>query len=96
MLFCARRGSDFDALSGQFLGVLAADHGFELKTTTSLPRVYLAQQPGFAGLVEGINAYLFGVGIQIPKSAKGLQHEEADDREAVLSPDMVVHMNDGE
>lgn len=96
VLFHARRGSDYEALSGQFLAVLGADHNLELKSTTSLPRVYLAKRSNYAGLLEGIEAYQFAENITIPDSAAGLQIEEADETEAVLSPDLVVHMNDGE
>ena len=96
VLFYARRGSDYEALSGQFLGVLAGDHGLELKSTKSLPRVYLAKQPNFAGLVEGIDAYQFDERIEVPDSAAGLHLEEAEDQEAVLSPDMIAHTNDDE
>lgn len=96
VLFYARRGSDYEALSGQFLGVLGSDHCLELKATTSLPRVYLAQSPNFIGLLEGIEAYQFDGDIQIPESARGLQAEKSENQEAVLSPDMVVHNNDGE
>lgn len=96
VLFYARRGSDYEALSGQFLGVLGSDHCLELKSTTSLPRVYLAHSPNFMGLLEGIEAYHFDGDIKIPESARGLQAEESENEEAVLSPDMVVHNNDGE
>ncbi|MEM9280799.1 MAG: HAD family hydrolase, partial [Verrucomicrobiota bacterium] len=96
VLFYARRGSDYEALSGQFLGVLGSDHFLELKSTTSLPRVYLAKQPNFMGLLEGLEAYQFGGDIKIPNSAKGMQPEEAEEQEAVLSPDMVAHMSDGD
>ncbi|MDF1816362.1 MAG: hypothetical protein P1V20_29450, partial [Verrucomicrobiales bacterium] len=65
-------------------------------STTSLPRVYLAGKPNYAGLLEGIKAYQFAEKITIPDSAAGLQIEEADETEAVLSPDLVAHMNDGE
>ena len=96
VLFYARRGSDYEALSGQFLGVIGGDHGLELKTTTSLPRVYLAKKNNFAGLVEGIEAYEFEGKIRVPKSAEGLQLDEGEEKEAVLAPDMVVHTNDGD
>ncbi|MEM7600454.1 MAG: HAD family hydrolase, partial [Verrucomicrobiota bacterium] len=96
VLFYARRGSDYEALSGQFLAVLGSDHSLELKSTASLPRVYLASTPNFAGLVEGINAYQFGGGIRVPYSAQGLDPEHAEDREAVLAPDMEVHISDGD
>lgn len=96
VLYYARRGSDYEALSGLFLGVLGSDHGLELKTTTSLPRVYLTRAPNFAGLLEGIEAYRFGGDIRIPKSAEGLHPEEAEERESVLAPDMVAHTTDGD
>jgi len=96
VLFYARRGSDYEALSGQFLGVVGSDHGLELRTTTSLPRVYLAKQPNFAGLVEGIEAYNFENEIRVPKSAEGLHTEESEKKEAVLAPDMVAHTSDGD
>lgn len=94
VLFYARRGSDYEALSGQFLGVLGGDHALELKSTTSLPRVYLAEKPNFAGLVEGIEAYQFDGGIEVPESAEGLHPEEAEEQEAVLAPDMIAHSSD--
>ncbi|MEM6279014.1 MAG: HAD family hydrolase [Verrucomicrobiota bacterium] len=96
VLFYARRGSDYEALSGQFLAVLGSDHSLELKSTTSLPRVFLASKPNFAGLVEGINAYQFGGGIKVPASAQGLDPDHADEKEAVLAPDMEVHVSDGD
>lgn len=96
VLFYARRGSDYEALSGQFLAVLGSDHSLELKSTGSLPRVYRANNPSFAGLLEGVEAYQFDGEIRIPESARRLMPEEAEEREAVLAPDMVVHMNDGE
>ena len=96
VLFYARRGSDYEALSGQFRAVLGSDHSLELKSTTSLPRVYLASNPNFAGLVEGIHAYQFGGGIKVPASAQGLEHDDVEEQEAVLSPDMQVHLSDGD
>ncbi len=95
-LFYARRGSDYEALSGLFLGVVGSDHSLELKTTTSLPRVYLAQKPNFAGLVEGIEAYEFEGKIRVPKSAEGFRPEDMEEKEAVLAPDMVVHTTHGD
>ena len=94
VLFYARRGSDYEALSGQFLAVLGSDHSLELKSTATLPRVYLAKNPNFAGLVEGIEAYQFDGEICIPESAKQLMPEEAEERETVLAPDMVAHINE--
>ncbi|MDF1826162.1 MAG: HAD family hydrolase [Verrucomicrobiales bacterium] len=96
VLFYARRGSDYEALSGQFLAVLGSDHSLELKSTASLPRVFLASTPNFAGLVEGIEAYRFGGGIRVPRSAQGFDPASAEDTETVLSPDMEVHLSDGD
>lgn len=96
VLFYARRGSDYEALSGKFLAVLGSDHAIEMKPTQSLPRVYLSSQPNFSGLWDGIVAYGFDGGIKIPRSASGLQPEEAGEEEAVLAPDMVAHISDGE
>lgn len=96
VLFYARRGSDYEALSGQFLGVLGSDHALELKPSTSLPRVYLAKTPNFAGLLEGLEAYHFDSLIRVPESAQGLQPEEAKEQESVLAPDTVAHTSDGE
>ncbi|MEM9015621.1 MAG: HAD family hydrolase, partial [Verrucomicrobiota bacterium] len=95
VLFYARRGSDYEALSGQFLAVLGGDHSLELKSTRTLPRVYLAKRPNFAGLVEGIEGYGFDGKIAIPASAEGTL-EEAHEQEAVLAPDMVAHLEDGD
>lgn len=96
VLFYARRGSDYEALSGQFLGVLGGDHGLELKSTASLPRVYQAEQPNFAGLMEGIEAYRFDRTITVPDSAEKLDLHEAEDAEAVLAPDLVAHHKEDE
>lgn len=96
VLFYARRGSDYEALSGQFLGILAGDHALELTSTSNLPRVYLAERPNFSGLVEGLEAYHFDSEIRIPESARGLPTENAEEKEAVLAPDMIIHANDGE
>jgi len=94
LLFYARRGSDHGALSGQFLGVLGSDHAPELNPSSSLPRVYLSKKPNFMGLLEGIQAYQFDSSITVPKSASGLNPEEADPHESVLSADLVVHRGD--
>ncbi len=96
LLFYARRGSDYEALSGQFLAVLGSDHSLELHPSKSLPRVYVSKTPNFAGLWEGIKAYGFDGGIRIPESARGHQPEESEIEEAVLAPDMVAHINDGD
>lgn len=97
VLFYARRGSDYEAMSGQFLAVLGADHSLELNPSKSLPRVYVSKKPNFSGLWDGIRAYGFHDGeIRIPKSASGLQPEEAEENESVLAPDFVAHVNDGE
>mgnify|MGYP003640536311 CR=1 FL=1 len=97
VLFYARRGSDYEAMSGQFLAVLGADHSLELNPSKSLPRVYVSRKPNFSGLWDGIRAYGFDDGsIRIPRSASGLQPEEAEENESVLAPDFVAHVNDGE
>jgi len=96
VLVYARRGSDHEALSGHFLAVMGSDHSPELKPTKSLPRVYLAESPNFRGLVEGIKAYEFDSSIIVPESAESLHIEEADDREAVLGPDTIVHSEEEE
>lgn len=96
VLFYARRGSDYEALSGQFLAVLAGDHALELKSTTNLPRVYLAGNPNFSGLLEGLEAYHFDGNIRIPESARGLPSEDNEEKEAVLAPDMIIHATDGD
>jgi len=96
VLFYARRGSDYEALSGQFLAVLAGDHALELKSTTNLPRVYLSKKPNFSGLLEGLEAYRFDGNIRIPESARGLPSEDTEEKEAVLAPDMIIHATDGD
>ena len=96
VLFYARRGSDYEALSGHFLGVLGSDHAPELKPTKNLPRVYLSQTPNFIGLLEGIEAYQFGENIRIPESASGVQKSSGPENEAVLQPDLVAHSSEGE
>ncbi|MEX2579718.1 MAG: HAD family hydrolase [Verrucomicrobiales bacterium] len=96
VLFYARRGSDYEALSGQFLAVLGSDHALELNSTENLPLVYLASKPSFSGLLEGIEAYHFDGDIRIPESARGLTTDNGDDTEAVLAPDMIIHATDGD
>lgn len=97
ILFYARRGSDYEALSGQFLGVLGGDCGEELRPAQSLPRVYQASKPNFMGLLEGIQAYHFEEdSIRVPKSAAGMRPEDADEEEAVLGPDVVAHKDESE
>lgn len=92
ILFHARRGSDYGALSGSLLAVLGSDHSLELRQTTNLPRVYLAKSPNFSGFLEGIEAYQFDGRIRIPQSALGgVPPEGADEPEAVLSHDMIAH-----
>ena len=96
VLFFARRGSDHEALSGQFLGVLAADHAPELKPSANLPRVYLAKGANFAGLLEGIRAYQFDASIRVPESASGLEPDGEASRESVLSPDVVANSDEAD
>jgi hypothetical protein len=97
VLFYARRGSDYEALSGQFLAVLGSDHSLELETSGSLPRVYESEFPNFEGLYDGIKAYGFDRGtIRIPESASSLQPEDAETKESVLAPDMVAHTSEDE
>jgi sucrose-phosphate synthase len=97
VLIYARRGSDYEALSGQFLAVLGSDHSLELQTSGSLPRVYQSGLPNFEGLYDGIEAYGFDRGtIRIPEGASSLQPEDAEIKESVLAPDMVAHMSDDE
>lgn len=91
-LFHARRGSDYEALSGRILAVLPSNHNLELSKTRKLPSVYTAATPGFVGLLEGITAYQFDKDIQVPESARGSHSEEkVDFSEAVLSPDLLAH-----
>ena len=96
ILFYARRGSDYEALSGQFLGVLAGDHAPELGTSRTLPRVYRAESPNFTGLLEGIDAYQFDQTIEIPQNAAGLDPEKVEESETAMAPDLIIHMNDGD
>jgi len=96
VLFYARRGSDYEALSGQFLGVVASDCAPELRTSKSLPRVYFAERPNFQGLLEGIHAYQFENSIRIPKSAAGILSEDSTETEPVLVPDVVAHTGEGD
>ncbi len=97
LLFYARRGSDYEALSGQFLGVLGSDHANELKLSQHLPRVYCSKTPNFVGLLEGVKAYrFFDESIQVPEVAKGLEGAEDHEDEAVLSADVMVHTGEEE
>ncbi|MEM6910024.1 MAG: HAD family hydrolase [Verrucomicrobiota bacterium] len=93
VLFYARRGSDYEALSGQFLGVLGSDHSPELKPTAHLPRVYASPYPNFRGLLDGIRAYQFDTRIRVPKSAQGLEPVGGQEQESALQPDVVVHFD---
>lgn len=96
VFFYARRGSDHSALSGRFLGALGSDHAPELKSCEHLPRVYLAKSPNYMGLVEALKAYQFTTDMRVPESASGLQDPDEESSDAVLSPDIVAHTNDGE
>jgi len=95
VLIYARRGSDYEALSGQYLAVLAADHAPELSHAGNLPRVYRAQSANFAGLVEGIRAYRFDSAIRVPQSAGGMELDVRH-QDAVLSPDLTALDGDNE
>ncbi|MEM7699383.1 MAG: HAD family hydrolase, partial [Verrucomicrobiota bacterium] len=96
VLVHARRGSDYEALSGQFLAVLSADHSLELRKSVSLPRVFLSERPNYGGLLEGIFSYGFDDRIMVPDAADDLEQHDVSEPEAVLSPDMVAHLNEGE
>ncbi len=97
LLFYARRGSDHEALSGQFLGVLGSDHARELKPAQHLPRVYRSKGANFAGFLEGVKAYhFFEEDIEIPESARGLEMDGAQEDEAVLSADVIAHIGEEE
>ena len=89
VLVYARRGTDYEALSGQYLAVLAGDHAPELKPSSKLPRVYLAERPNFAGLIEGIRAYHFDSVVRVPESAGGMDPDVAH-HDAVLAPDFTA------
>lgn len=89
LLVYARRGSDYEALSGQCLAVLAGDHAPELKPSGNLPRVYRAEKPNFAGLLEGICAYQFDSEVRVPESAGGME-PDVPRCDAVLSPDVTA------
>ena len=97
LLFYARRGSDYEALSGQFLGVLGSDHASELKLSQNLPRVYCSRAHNFVGLLEGVKAYhFFDESIKVPEVAKGLEGTDDNEDEALLSTDVMVHTSEEE
>lgn len=90
VLVYARRGSDYEALSGQNLAVLAGDHNPELGRSADLPRVYKASEPNFAGLVEGIRAYQFdSAAIRVPESAGGME-ADLPRHDSVFAPDVTA------
>ncbi len=65
-LMLARRGSDYEALSGTMLAVLPKDHKVELQQARFLPRVYVSERPGYAGLLDGVRKYRFFDEIRLP------------------------------
>ena len=75
--FYARRGSDYEALSGQFLAVLGADHAPELKPSQNLPRVYLRRHRISSGCSRDRAYRFFDESIRVPESAGGMEPDDA-------------------
>ena len=56
-------------LLGRTLGVVVANHGKELNRLKKRPRIYFADAPHAAGIIEGIEYYNFLDHIRIPNDA---------------------------
>ncbi|MEM6689942.1 MAG: HAD family hydrolase [Planctomycetota bacterium] len=59
-------GNDIGMMLGRSLGVVVANHGPEMETLRSRPRVFFASQPHARGVLEGIEYYNFLGNIRIP------------------------------
>lgn len=62
-------GNDIAAVRGRNLSALAGDADRVLKQLHSRPRLYHAEQPGLAGLFEGLDHYGFCEGDSPPKAS---------------------------
>jgi sucrose-phosphate synthase len=59
-------GNDAGMLLGRTLGVVVGNHSRELNRLRNRPRVYFAEAPHAAGILEGIRYYNFLEKIVIP------------------------------
>ena len=66
VLVAGDSGNDAGMLLGRTLGVVVANHSKELNRLRNRPRVYFAESPHAAGILEGINYYNFLDKIVIP------------------------------
>lgn len=66
VLVAGDSGNDAGMLQGRTLGVVVANYSKELNRLRNQPRVYFAQSPHAAGILEGINYYNFLGKIVIP------------------------------
>ncbi|MEM9136762.1 MAG: HAD-IIB family hydrolase [Cyanobacteria bacterium P01_F01_bin.42] len=66
VLVAGDSGNDAGMLLGRSLGVVVANHGNELNRFKNRPRVYFANAPHAAGILEGIEYYNFMDKIVIP------------------------------
>ena len=57
ILVAGDSGNDEDMLSGELLGVVVANHSEELERLRGRRKIYFADQPYAAGIIEGINYY---------------------------------------
>ena len=66
VLVAGDSGNDAGMLLGRTLGVVVANHGPELNRLKNRPRIYFAETPHAAGILEGIDYYNFLDNITIP------------------------------
>lgn len=66
VLVAGDSGNDAGMLLGRTLGVVVANHSKEMNRLRNRPRVYFADSPHAAGILEGINYYNFLDKIVIP------------------------------
>jgi sucrose-phosphate synthase len=66
VLVAGDSGNDAGMLLGRTLGVVVANHSHELDRLRNRPRIYFAQKPHAAGILEGIEYYNFLEKISIP------------------------------
>jgi sucrose-phosphate synthase len=66
VLVAGDSGNDAGMLLGRTLGVVVANHSPELNRLRKRPRIYFAEAPHAAGILEGIQYYNFLDQIVIP------------------------------
>lgn len=79
-------GNDIAAVRGRNLSALAGDADRVLRQLHSRPRLYHAEEPGLAGLFEGLEHYQFIEGTKPPKFVEAATENEEDVPPSELAP----------